>query len=174
MAQKQAPTMFKRGELDFKTILYKQVDRILEKLSNNNYSEFADGVEGLYLSLSYYFDQEFQEKDHKLLSALKEKIESIRVNPRIYPDMKDQRIGEEVVKTAKVRYANLMLLFGEYRLLLERRRLWDERKSKQSSRSEPTRDELGRIAKVGLAEKQDKNTTSEDEVRRSVSEVDTA
>jgi len=149
--------IFKRGELDFKQILFNQMDRTLRALVEGNYQGFVDGVEGLYIILVFTADtdSDFQEQDKKLFDELQPQQSSIDNNVMLWPDDRELMISSLGLQCAKIRLANLIRLAGKKRLLLEGRRLWDERKPGESAEpgeTEPTDEELQAIVDVSIEE----------------------
>jgi hypothetical protein len=154
---KKPEAMFKRGEMDFKTVLNKQIDRILEKLTEGEIDKFSNGVEGLYLVLFYYLekDTEFIKADQQVMEAIKNSVNDVVKDLRIQPEDKDIRVGDIGIQASKLRMALIDRVLGKRRLLLESRRAWDERGTpgEPGEGSEPTEEELERIINPSSEEK---------------------
>lgn len=152
----ESETMFKRGEMDFKTVLNKQIDRILEKLTDGEFAKFSNGVEGLYLVLFYYLenDQQFKDADATVMKAIENNVSDIVADLRLQPEEKEIRSGEVGIQASKLRLALIDRVLGKRRLLLESRRAWDERTipGESGKGSEPTEKELEGIINPGSEE----------------------
>jgi hypothetical protein len=147
-------TMFKRGELDFKTVLNKQLDRILEKLTEGEYDKFSNGVEALYLVLYYYLekDSDFLADDKKVMESISDNVKDIITDLRLMSEDKEVRLNSIGVQSSKLRLALIDRVLGRRRMLLESRRLWDEREPGTTAPGEPTEEELGAIVGSSPAE----------------------
>jgi hypothetical protein len=154
MAEQES--MFKRGEVDFKTVLNKQLDRILEKLTEGDFDKFSNGVEGLYLILYYYLenDNQFKTDDATVMKGIENNLNDIVKDLRIQPEEKNIRSGELGIQSSKMRLALIDRVLGKRRLLLESRRAWDEREPGTTS-TEPTEAELKGIVDTSTPEEQD-------------------
>lgn len=121
-------TMFKKGELDFKKILFLQLDRTMRALTEGNYAGFVDGVEGIYILLinTAESDTEFKADDKKLLDELQKEKPEIDDNIMLWPEDRQLMLSALGLKIAKQRLANLVMLAGRHRLLLEQRTIRDE------------------------------------------------
>jgi len=151
----KAKKIFKRGELDFKQILFNQLDRTMRALVEGNYQGFIDGVEGLYLLLVYSVDSDFETQDRELFEKLEPATKSIEGDVMLWPDDKNLMLSSLGLYISKIRLANLIRLAGRKRLLLETRRLWDERKPGESAEPgeiEPTDEELQAIVDSSIEE----------------------
>jgi len=144
-------TFFKRGELDFKQILFQQINRTLEKLTEGDHIGFIDGVEGIYLMLFYYLDDTFEKEDKELFKDLSDEQNKIEGDLRLI----DKNISLTVLglHIAKKRLASLIKLAGRKRLLLQTRRIYDERTPEEPI--EPSESELSAIVGSGVEEEQD-------------------
>jgi len=159
----EAEAMFKRGELDFKTVLNKQLDRILEKLTEGEYDKFSNGVEGLYLVLFYYLEKDpnFKSEDQNVMQQINEFANTIVKDLRIQPEEKEARIDGVGITASKLRFALIDKVLGKRRLLLESRRIWDERKpsgTEGPGTTEPTEKELEGIINPGSKNEQNSNS----------------
>jgi len=144
-------TFFKRGELDFKQILFQQINRTLEKLTEGDHIGFIDGVEGIYLMLFYYLDDTFEKEDKELFKDLSDEQNKIEGDLRLID--KDVSLTALGLHIAKKRLASLIKLAGRKRLLLQTRRIYDERTSEEPI--EPSESELSAIVGSGVEEEQD-------------------
>jgi len=151
MAEEKSKTFFKRGELDFKQILFQQMNRTLERLTEGDHIGFIDGVEGIYLMLFYYLDETFKSEDESLFRELGDEKATIETDLRLFDkELSFTALGLHI---AKKRLANLIRQAGRKRLLLETRRIYDERIPSESR--EPSEEELGAIIDSGIEEEQD-------------------
>src|SRR3990167_5737621 len=103
MPQQQPQTFFKRGELNFKQILYEQLNRVMEALTKREYLSFMDGVEGLYLLLFYYLDNKFTEEDDQLFKVLGQEKPKIESDIRLIPEEKESMLTGLGIHIAKKR-----------------------------------------------------------------------
>ncbi len=153
MAITKSKTVFKKGELDFKKILFLQLDRTMRALTEGNYDGFIDGVEGVYILLisTAEKDDEFKKEDKKLLEMLNKERPEIDDNIMLWPEDKSLMLSALGLRIAKKRMANLVMLAGRHRLLLEQRRLWDER-ADDTEAEELTDDEIKAIIEDSIDE----------------------
>jgi len=141
MAERKSQTSFKKGSIDFKGVLFNQLDRTLRCLTESNYIGFVDGVEGLYLILIFVRDAEFIKEDNQAFKTLDPQINYIANDVSLWPDDQDVMFSQIGIRTAKIRLANLIELASRKRLLLEKRREYGEDENTESER-DPTEDEL--------------------------------
>ena len=149
---KKGQTSFKKGSLDFKQVLFNQMDRTMRCLTESNYVGFVDGVEGLYLILIFVVDEEFEKEDKKLFERLNPQLNYLEHDISLWPEDRDVMLSALGIQTAKVRLANLIFLASRKRLLLEKRRFYEEGEGAGSE--EPTEEELEGIIAESSEEEQ--------------------
>lgn len=129
MTQGKSSTMFKKGELDFKKILFLQIDRTMRCLTEGSYIGFIDGVEGIYLLLISTAEKDtiFTNEDKKLEQFMDKEKPGIEDDIMLWSQDKEMMLSSLGLQCAKRRLASLIKLAGRHRLLLEQRRIVDER-----------------------------------------------
>ena len=153
MAKTKGQTSFKKGSIDFKQVLFNQLDRTMRCLTESNYVGFVDGVEGLYLILIFVVDEDFRKEDEKLFNTLNPQLSNLEHDVSLWPEDKEMMLSALGIQTAKVRLANLMILASRNRLLLERRRFYAE--GKDTEPTDPTEEELEKIIGISIEEEQE-------------------
>ena len=145
---KKSQTAFKKGSIDFKQVLFNQMDRTMRCLTESNYVGFVDGVEGLYLLLIFVTDDKFDKQDAELFNTINPQINNATHDVSLWPEDRNVMLSSLGIQTAKVRLANLMLLASRKRLLLEKRRSYGEDEDTEAER-DPTEKELEEIIGSG-------------------------